>query len=145
MDYEEYVAYESILAKRATAAVLDYVLYLGLVLGYAYVFGTQNKEGIMEVNGWGHISGLFLLWVIYFPLLESILGYTLFKGLLDLKVVRERREDSPFIVCFKRHILDFFDFILFGVVAIVLAKVTNEHKRLGDMWAHTRVVLDMQK
>ncbi len=88
---------------------------------------------------------LFLIWVVYFPVVEGTFGYTAFKGILDLKVVQERRSDFGFAVSFKRHMVDFIDFFLFGVVAIIMVKVSSEHKRLGDRIAHSHVVMDKEQ
>jgi uncharacterized RDD family membrane protein YckC len=145
MNYEEYVAYEPVLSRRVVAAVLDYILYFTLVLGYIYFFGKRNDQGLMEVNGFRHVFMLFLIWVVYFPVVEGTFGYTAFKGILDLKVVQERRSDFGFAVSFKRHMVDFIDFFLFGVVAIIMVKVSSEHKRLGDRIAHSHVVMDKEQ
>ncbi len=145
MKYEEYVAYEPILSRRVVAAILDYALYFALVFGYIYFFGKPNDQGAMEVKGFGHIFMIFLLWVVYFPVVEGTFGYTAFKGILDLKVVQERRKDFGIAVSFKRHIVDFIDFFLFGTVAVILVKVSSDHKRLGDRIAHSHVVLDKEQ
>jgi uncharacterized RDD family membrane protein YckC len=85
-----------------------------------------------------------LIWLIYFPFIESRLGYTLGKGLFDIKVVRERKSDSPFFVSLKRHLLDPVDFFFFGFVAVLLVKFTMKHKRLGEFWAHSLVVKESE-
>jgi uncharacterized RDD family membrane protein YckC len=142
MDYQEYVAYEPILSRRATAAFLDYATYFFLLFGLFYTFGHMNSEGQMEIKGlWGLFSPFFI-WFLYFPLMEAMFGYTLFKGLFDLKVVCERRMDFPLKVTLLRHLVDFIDFAFFGIVAFILVRVRDDHKRLGDMLAHSHVALD---
>jgi len=86
-----------------------------------------------------------VLWFIYFPVVEGIFGYTLFKGLFDLKVVPDRRRDSHFAVSLKRHLLDPVDFAFFGLVGIILVKSRDDHKRLGDMVAYSHVALDREE
>ncbi len=140
MKYEEYVAYEPILARRVAAASLDYILFFAIVFAYIWLVGAPNETGQIEAKGFRHLFVIFLIWFIYFPVMESMFGYTAFKGLFDLRVVQERRKDFPLWVTFKRHILDFVDFFMFGLVAILLVKMTEEHKRLGDRFAHTHVV-----
>ena len=140
MRYEEYVAYEPILARRVAAASLDYILFFAMVFAYIWLVGTPNESRQVEAKGFRHFFAIFLIWFIYFPVMESMFGCTAFKGLLDLRVIQERRKDFPLWVTFKRHILDFVDFFMFGLVAIILVKVTEEHKRLGDRIAHTHVV-----
>jgi uncharacterized RDD family membrane protein YckC len=142
MRYEEHVAYEPILARRVIAAFLDYALFFGIVFVYMIFFGSPNEEGALEVKGFRHIFALFAIWALYFPVIEGTFGFTAFKGLLDLRVVKERRKEFGVAVSFRRHLLDFIDFFFFGIVAILLVKVTDDHKRLGDRFAHSHVILD---
>jgi uncharacterized RDD family membrane protein YckC len=141
------VAYEAVLARRCWAAILDYFLFGAIVLGYMILFGpskdvdhrSDSESMILLRPGFLTLNGL---WLVYFPVTESLLGYTLGKGAFGLKVVRERKKDFPFKAALKRHLLDplEFFFVPFGIVAILMVKFTKDHKRLGDMWAHTRVV-----
>jgi uncharacterized RDD family membrane protein YckC len=142
MDYQEYVVYEPILARRAFAALIDYGIYFGIFYAIVYFFGDLNSDGTRTLHGFGNLFILFFIWFVLFPGLEGFLGYTLGKGLLDLKIVCERKQDTPLGASFKRHIVDFIDFFLFGAVAIILVKTSSEHKRIGDHVAHTHVVLD---
>jgi uncharacterized RDD family membrane protein YckC len=142
MDYAEYVAYEPILARRCFAAIVDYGLYFAIVFAITIFFGNPRPDGLHEFKGYGNMLILFLIWLVLIPGVESVLGYTLGKGLLDLKVVRERKTDFPPAVALKRHIFDFIDFFFFGAVAIILVKVSKDHKRIGDRLAHTHVVLE---
>ncbi len=141
---EQYVSYRPVLARRGCAALVDYFHYFVIVMIYGYLLGTVNQWGRTEtgfsfsVNP-GVIAPI-VLWLVYFPFMESKFGYTLGKGLFDLKLVCQQRKDYPFIVSLKRHLLDPIDFSFFGLVAILLVKNTKEHQRLGDMWAHSLVV-----
>ena len=145
MDYQEYVKYESLLARRVSTAVLDYLLYGGIFIGYVYFFGSQNEQGVIEAKGIQHLLGVMCLWLLYFPTMEGLFGFTLFKGIFDLKIVQDRRKHFRFAVAFKRHLLDPIDFFIFGIVAIILAKTRDDHKRLGDLLAHSRVVRDNEQ
>ena len=142
MDREEYLRYEPFLARRCWAATLDYLFYFGMFYIYVRFVGAENEQGIYEAKGFSHFIAIVLIWFIYFPVMEGIVGYTVFKGVFDLKVVQERRQDYRFMVAFKRHLLDPIDFFFFGIVAIILVKTRSDHKRLGDIVAHSKVVLD---
>ncbi len=150
MDYQEYldtyVAYDPVLARRCYAALVDYFVYFMLTVIYCYFFANVKEWGFSNGQFRMSFDGIFwpsvIIWFLYFPLLESILGYTLGKGLFDLKVIRERKDDFPFKVSLVRHFVDFIDFFLFGAPAIALVKFTKQHKRLGDILARSRVVLD---
>jgi uncharacterized RDD family membrane protein YckC len=140
MKYEEYLVYQRVLARRASAAVLDYLLFSGMLWAYAAFFGDWVVDLAFYVHGVRHILGMAFLWILYFPIVESIWGYTLFKGLFDLRVVQDRKTDFPFWVSLKRHLLDPIDFALFGAVAAVISTVNADHKRIGDFVARARVV-----
>jgi uncharacterized RDD family membrane protein YckC len=150
MNYQEYldqyIAYDPILVRRCFAATLDYSIFFLIYVIYVYFFGNVDEWGIND----GKFSvkfdiGLFsfiFIWFLYFPVIESIYGYTLGKGLFDLKVIKENSNDSKFYVSFIRHLVDIIDFFLLGLVAILLVKYTKRHKRIGDLLADTIVVLD---
>jgi uncharacterized RDD family membrane protein YckC len=142
MDYQEYVTYEPLLARRASAAMLDYVLFFAICYGYIRLVGTETEPGTYQAQGLHHFVLLGFLWFVYFPIVEGIFGYTLFKGLFDIKLVLDRKRDSRFGASLKRHLLDPLDFAFFGAVAIILVKTRNDHKRLGDMVAYSHIVLD---
>jgi uncharacterized RDD family membrane protein YckC len=143
MDYEEYISYNPILAKRAFAAIIDYVVFFILVYAYMVFFGKRQEDGTYYISFLSyHPFVLIAIWLAYFVAVESAIGYTLGKGAFDLKVIIERKEDDPIIASFKRHLLDPIDFFFtFGILAIVLASFTKGHKRLGDLFAHTRVIV----
>jgi uncharacterized RDD family membrane protein YckC len=145
MEYEEYVAYEPQLARRVAAALLDYTLFFGIMFGYATIFGEPLGDGQFYVHGFGNLFAVALLWFLYFPVMEGLWGFTLFKGLFDLKVVSDRRRDLDVGVALKRHLFDPIDFFMFGLVAIILVKTSDEHQRIGDLVANTRVILDKEE
>jgi len=128
IDFHQLATLDAILVKRALAAALDYVFYVAITAVFIYL-------------GVGWFLAVAGLWIIYFPGLEGILGYTLFKGLFDLKLVKENRKDARFFVAFQRHLLDPIDFAFFGSVALLVAKIRPDHKRLGDMFADTHIEL----
>ena len=129
IDLHQFARLEPVLVKRALAAFLDYALFMGIVSILFY---------------FGYVSFLFVLvfWFVYFVAIESILGYTLFKGLFDLRIVRDNRNDFPLMVALKRHLCDPLDFFLFGGVAILVSKLRPDHKRLGDLFAHSTVQME---
>ena len=103
MDYQDYVKYEPFLARRACAATLDYLLYFAIFYGYVHFFGKENEQGMIEAKGIHHVLAVIFLWILYFPVIEGAFGFTLFKGLFDLKIVQERRKDFRIAVAFKRR------------------------------------------
>ena len=139
--------YRPVLARRCLAALVDYTFYFVLLYIYVFMFGpgpewSYHTDSINITLTPGALVG-GCLWFVLFILMEGRFGYTLGKGLFDVKVVRERQADSPYFAAFKRHFFDMIDFFLFGLLAILLVKFSKEHKRLGDMIAHTQVVRDL--
>jgi hypothetical protein len=55
-------------------------------------------------------------------------------------MVCEKKLNSRVGTAFKRHLLDPVDFAFFGLVAIILVKTRDDHKRLGDMVADSHIV-----
>jgi len=139
---DDYQKNDKLLAFRCYAALLDYIVYFTLFYGYLYLFGHVESGGRLEVNGIGHLFILFSIWMIVFPYMESKFGYTLGKGLFDLKVVYEDKKEYPFMCSLKRHVLDIIDFPFFGAIGILLIKFGPEHKRVGDYWGKTTVVFE---
>ena len=140
--YKEYLSYQPLLFRRAWATVLDYLLFYLMVTAYAAYFGRPVGWFTFYVHGIQHIIGILFIWFLYFPLFEGVAGYTLFKGLFDLRVQRDRKTDFPFFVSLKRHLADPIDFVFFGAVGIVVSSVRADHKRIGDLFARARVIHD---
>ena len=133
---------DKLLAFRCYAAFLDYFVFFSLFYGYLYLFGEVRSNGQLEVHGIHHLFIIFILWVILFPYMESMFGYTLGKGLFDLKVVYEDKKEFPFLCSLKRHILDIVDFPFCGAIGIILIKFAPDHKRVGDCWGKTTVIFE---
>jgi uncharacterized RDD family membrane protein YckC len=132
----------SIGIKRLIAAIIDYGIFFAIFVGYTIFFGIRKDDGIFEVKGFSHIFLILILWLTYFPIIESKLGYTLGKGLFDLKVVNIKNQKPSFSQSLKRHLLDFVDVVFYGFIMVVSIRQTKEFKRLGDLWAKTLVVSD---
>lgn len=149
MDSQKYIdknsSYDRILARRGWAAIIDYLVFFIIIILYGYVLGDIQEWGFNENGSFAFRvnPGFFptvILWIIYFPTIESIFGYTLGKGALDLKVICQDRKDFPFVVSLKRHLLDPIDFAFFGLVGAMIIRTSMEHKRLGDFWAKSLVI-----
>lgn len=88
-----------------------------------------------------HVLLLMLLWFLYFPVMESLFGYTAGKGLFDLKVVMEdSRKKVSFWRAWVRHMFDFLDaMLIIGIVVITIWK-SPYPRRIGDFMADTIVI-----
>ncbi len=85
------------------------------------------------------VVAIFLipLWIILFPLFEAMFGYTLGKGLFNLKVIARNGKRPLF-----RHLFDFPDFFIFGVIALIMLNRSKLPRRIGDFLSGTCVVRD---
>ncbi len=79
--------------------------------------------------------------VAYFVLVEGLLGATLGKGLLGLRVVREDGERPGLARSAARNLLRLVDGLpAFSILGVVLILRSPENARFGDRVAGTRVV-----
>ena len=128
------------LLRRTLATIIDYGLYLIFFSWLVTTYGAPNEEGGYTLNndpkGWW----IFVVWIIYFPIVESIRGQTLGKLILGLRVVTKNGHPISFGQAFKRHLVDAIDFFFFGIVAFITIKNTPDHQRVGDLWAKTLVI-----
>ena len=126
--------------KRFLAAIVDYGVFHLFLFAYVFMVGVRNPDGTYETTGIGPIFVIVLVWLVYFPLIESWLGYTLGKGLFDLKVIDPNGKKASLSRSLKRHLLDSIDVVFFSIAVFVPRKTDEPPRRLGDLWAGTRVV-----
>jgi len=127
------------LLRRATASIIDYGLFLLFFIWFISTFGVPNSDGGYSANG-SETYLIPIVWLIYFPVIESINGQTLGKVVIGLKVVTKSGNDITFIESFKRRLLDLIDLFFYGIIAMIVVKNTPENQRTGDLWAKTIVV-----
>ena len=128
------------LLRRTVATIIDYGLYLIFFTWLVTTYGEPNDEGGYTLRndpkGWW----IFVVWIIYFPIVESIRGRTFGKLIVGLRVVTKNGNAISVGQAFKRHLLDMIDFFFFGIVAFITIKNTPDHQRVGDLWAKTIVI-----
>ncbi|MFI5252223.1 MAG: RDD family protein [Bacteroidota bacterium] len=142
-DYTEYLKYEWVIARRAYAAICDYILYFAICASYIIIFGERISDGRWMTGRETDIV-FIMLWLILFPVTESFKGRTIFKAIFKLRVIFEGENSSDRIVStLLRRILDPIDLLFsFGIVAVIAVKVSKKHKRLGDFLGGTHVILE---
>lgn len=121
--------------RRSLATIIDYGLYLIFFSWLVMTYGRPNDEEGYTLSNDPKGGWIFVVWIIYFPIIESISGQTLGKLLLGLRVVTKNGNPISFVQAFKRHLVDMIDFFFFGIVAIITIKNTPDHQRVGDLWA----------
>lgn len=128
------------LLRRTLATIIDYGLYLIFFSWLVMTYGKPNDEGGYTLSNDPKSWWIFIVWFIYFPVIESIKGQTLGKLILGLRVVTKAGNPISFWQALKRHLVDILDFFFFGIVAFITIKNTPDHQRVGDLWAKTIVI-----
>lgn len=131
--------YKTNLKKRIIATLVDYAIYMLFFIMYVSYFGHDNDEGGKTVDGLMALP-IFLVWFIYFVVVEAVNGATLGHNGVYLKILTLDRRKIGFGTAFKRHLLDPIDIMMWGIPALIAIKNSDKHQRLGDMWAKTIVV-----
>jgi uncharacterized RDD family membrane protein YckC len=131
--------------RRVVATLID-----GLVFGVAYwllalAFGDIRTEGdaanwVANLPVWASVAyGFFVIG--YYLLLEGLLGQTLGKLVVGIKVVAEATGQAPGITAAAiRTLLRLVDGLFCYTVAFVTVLASAKRQRLGDMAARTLVV-----
>ena len=127
------------LSKRYFSNVVDYAIFFIIMAVYIFFAGEQETNGDYRVRGFKALI-IPLIWFIYFPVCESSFGQTLGKKAFRLYVVDLKGENPSIVQAFLRRMLDFFEMIPFGAVALLVINHSQKNQRIGDMIADTTVV-----
>lgn len=137
------------LGRRFLALAADMLLFCALFFPI-----TRVVKGVWLMSPSHHrwVHGLFItdplciaflaVMILYFVLLEGLLGATFGKWLLGLRVVRAEDGGRPGLArAAVRNLLRLVDGLpALNIVGIVLIQRSAERARFGDRIAHTRVV-----
>ena len=131
-----------LMMRRFGAGLVDYSLFVLFFIVYVKQVGTPADDGSIVIRSYLQHLGWFIAWLLYFPVLEGAMGYTLGKGLFDLKVITARGNRPSFIRSLVRHLLDPLDLVVFVFLLPISTSLSNVPRRLGDYCAGTWVVRD---
>ncbi len=133
---------------RFCALAIDFLLFCAVFFPV-----TRIVKGVwlMSANDhrWAHgwvvfdpICAVFLaIIVLYFVVLEGLLGATLGKWVAGIRVVRLDRGKPGLVRSLGRNLLRMVDGLpAFNIIGVVLILRSPEKARFGDRWAGTRVV-----
>ena len=133
---------KSHLSKRIVAGLIDYFLVFAYIIIMMQFFGIPNDEGGNSLEGLPALSVVFI-WFLLNIGIEQMFGATIGNQINDLKPIYINGTNDEKInlsQSLKRHLLDILDMFFFGLVGIILIKNTENHQRLGDLWAKTKVI-----
>ena len=132
---------------RIVAALIDIVVITALFVIMALAWGDVSKT-TNDGNTSYHIylwNGPFLLFLVasfaYFVVLEGLIGATLGKLVMGLRVVDVDGSDCSWPAALIRNVLRFIDGLpIFYLVGLIAVAVNEKKQRLGDLAAQTLVV-----
>ncbi|TRX60599.1 hypothetical protein FNH22_06000 [Fulvivirga sp. M361] len=130
---------EKNLARRYWANLIDYFIIFSVSIGYIYIVGKPDYEGIYRVSGAPALLMPFL-WFLYFPVAEAIFHQTLGKAAFNLIIISKDGEYASFGQCFLKRITDPLELAFWGIPAVVAITKTEQRTRLGDIFAGTLTV-----
>lgn len=123
---------------RALALVIDTILLAVVAYVIAWLSGTTTKAGF-ELHG-GPFFLLILIILAYYIVLEGLLGATIGKLILGLRVVKLDGSAIGWRASVVRNLLRFVDGIVFYLLGAILIWVSPLRQRLGDRLAGTSVI-----
>lgn len=130
--------------RRFVALLVDGLL-VGIVVAPFRPFDVVRSPGYYRFHvGAGGLFGPGLVWIAYFFVMEGLVGATLGKFVMGIRVVKEdgsRLDWSAALIRNVARIVDAFPYFLpYLVGAISVWSSDPLRQRLGDRWASTVVV-----
>ncbi len=133
-------------ALRFVAVLIDGAIFF--VLGFVLALMTDGTSST-SANGTHTVGfhlggGSFLVWALlslaYYVSCETLLGGTLGKLALGLRVVDEDGDPISWAAALIRNLLRLVDGLFFYLIGAIAVWSSPERQRLGDRAAHTYVV-----
>ncbi len=128
--------------KRTAGALIDVVVLGAICAVFVAAFGqSETAEGEFNVSVEGLPAvGMFLLWLLYFIVMEATTGKTIGKYVVKTRVVNEAGEKISWGQSIGRNLLRIIDAFFFYLVGFVAILSSRDNRRLGDMASNTYVV-----
>lgn len=124
---------------RLAASLADSILYFVFAWLVAAQTGNTTDSGFDLQGAPAFLT--FAVWAAYCVLFEGLLGGTVGKLILGMRVVNDRGETPGLGAALLRNLLRIVDFLpLFYLLGAILVMTSKEKQRLGDRVAGTFVV-----
>ncbi len=123
---------------RALATIVDNILLFVITNLYAFVIGSATSTGF-SLRGSSFFTAIGL-WVLYYILFEYKMGATPGKLLFNIGVIRADGTACDLRAAIIRTLFRVLDGILFYFVGFVVAALSQNRQRIGDLVAGTLVV-----
>ncbi|WP_033342040.1 RDD family protein [Catenuloplanes japonicus] len=129
--------------RRIVATIIDsFVLSaIGGVVSSVLNLSPDRKELDLTSLASGGSFALFVVAVLYYTILEGILGRTIGKMVTGIRVVSEETGAAPGLLkALIRTVLRIIDAFFGYLLALIIVINSDRRRRLGDMAAKTLVV-----
>jgi uncharacterized RDD family membrane protein YckC len=132
--------------KRAVAIIIDWLIMLPFIAIIVNAFGTSSTTSSPNGTSYNFNVGsggtlLLLLLLLGYPtVLEALLGATVGKFALGLRVVRPDGSPIGWGQSLGRNLLRIVDGLFVYLVGAIVVWATESNQRIGDLAAHTFVV-----
>jgi uncharacterized RDD family membrane protein YckC len=126
--------------KRLFAGLIDYLIIFVFTYLIFDIWGEKDLDGEIQVEGFAALLITFM-WFFFTVILEQFYGATLGNSIFNLKPIsiKNNNRKLTFGQSLKRHLLDTIDLSPL-CIGILLIKNTEKNQRLGDLWAKTIVI-----
>jgi uncharacterized RDD family membrane protein YckC len=131
--------------RRVVATIIDGLIFGVINTVLVSVFGIGSNHSGLSVThlSTGGSSALLVVAVVYYLLMEGLLGRTVGKMAVGIRVVDEQTGNPPGPgKAFLRTLLRIIDGLFGYLVGFVVVLSSGNRRRLGDMVAKTLVVRD---
>jgi uncharacterized RDD family membrane protein YckC len=129
--------------RRIVATLIDGLIFGFLNIGLASLFGTERASSGFSLTMLTSDGSLWLLAIVvlYYVLLEGLLGRTAGKLITGIRVVDAETGGRPGILSgLVRTLLRLVDGFFGYLVGLIIVVNSDRRRRLGDMAAKTLVV-----
>lgn len=124
---------------RIIATLIDYAIYFTIYYIYILCVGKEDDSGSLVVKNLAAFP-LFIIWFLYFVVVEAYNQSTPGHDICKLIVVKTDGQKINLGDAFKRRIVDIIDIGVYGIPALICIYNTPMYQRLGDLLAGTLVV-----
>lgn len=124
--------------KRALGAIIDMVLLFLITIVFSSLFGSA-EGGSFSLSGFPAVV-MFILWFVYFVVLEAKTGKTIGKYIAKTKVVDEAGGQITWGVSVGRNLMRIIDGFFLYLVGFIVASASKKNQRLGDIVSRTFVI-----
>jgi uncharacterized RDD family membrane protein YckC len=143
MTYTQVSGDVKVTGRRVVATIIDGIIFGILSSILTAVFGTRSNASGFNLTKLS-TGGSFVLLVVvllYYVVMEGMLGRTVGKMATGIKVVREDGTTPPGAgAALIRTLLRIIDGLFGYLVGFIIVLASDRRRRLGDMAARTQVV-----